>query len=388
MTGKEKLEKALNFEEFDSIPFDIGATTVSSITKTAFENAMSAKGMPFDIEDMDAFDPIQQIVQPVPAIHRELGIDTYRIGPPRLAGPEAIHPKRKNRHFYLKDQFGCNWEFESGKDYYYNLTSSPLEKFDTAEEGLKEYTFPTLKNSRNELIPILSLQTEKIKELGVVADRNCAGITEVAFRIRGYEKFFMDLALDPKGASILMEKILQYKLDYWSFFAEFAKEKCIDHDILVAAECDDLGTQDSLLFSPDMIKRLIMPLQAQLIRHIKSLFPNVKMMYHSDGAIFELIPKLIDIGIDILNPVQFTAAGMDLKRLKTEFGKELVFWGGGVDTQATLPHGTPEQVRDEVKRNIDILAPGGGFVFAAVHNIQADVPAENFWAMWETLRNY
>ena len=94
------------------------------------------------------------------------------------------------------------------------------------------------------------------------------------------------------------------------------------------------------------------------------------------------------MGVDILNPVQFTARGMELDRLKKEFGKNLVFWGGGVDTQDTLPHGTPQQVADEVKRNIDIMAPGGGYVFTTVHNIQADVPAENFWAMWDTVKNY
>ena len=94
------------------------------------------------------------------------------------------------------------------------------------------------------------------------------------------------------------------------------------------------------------------------------------------------------MGVDILNPVQFSAAGMRPDELKREFGRELVFWGGGVDTQDTLPKGSPQAVRDEVRRNIDTLAPGGGFVFAAVHNIQADVPPENFWAMWETLMLY
>ncbi|MBW2084627.1 MAG: hypothetical protein JRI54_01175, partial [Deltaproteobacteria bacterium] len=94
------------------------------------------------------------------------------------------------------------------------------------------------------------------------------------------------------------------------------------------------------------------------------------------------------IGVDILNPIQVSAAGMDSKELKKEFGKEITFWGGGVDTQHILGNGTPEQVRDDVKRRIDDLAPGGGFVFAAVHNIQPNVPPENIVAMWETLQEY
>jgi uroporphyrinogen decarboxylase len=114
----------------------------------------------------------------------------------------------------------------------------------------------------------------------------------------------------------------------------------------------------------------------------------VKIFYHSCGAIAPLILDLIESGIDILNPVQVSAAGMDTKELKKNFGKELTFYGGGVDTQHVLPHGTPQEVRDEVKRRIDDLAPGGGFIFNTVHNIQADVPPENIMAMWEAMREY
>ena len=114
----------------------------------------------------------------------------------------------------------------------------------------------------------------------------------------------------------------------------------------------------------------------------------VKIFYHSCGAISPLIPDLIESGIDILNPVQVSAAGMDTKELKKNFGKDLTFYGGGVDTQHVLPHGTPQEVRDEVKRRINDLAPGGGFIFNTVHNIQADVPPENIVAMWEAMREY
>ena len=101
-----------------------------------------------------------------------------------------------------------------------------------------------------------------------------------------------------------------------------------------------------------------------------------------------MLPDLIEIGLDIINPVQVSAPGMDSAELKAVFGKDLVFWGGGVDTQHVLPHGKPEEVRAEVRRRLDDLMPGGGFVFNAVHNIQADVPTENLCAMWETLQEY
>ncbi len=388
MTSRERLIKALNFEESDKLPCDIGATTVSSITRTAYENALNKKEMVPDFEEIDDFDPIQQIVQPVRIIKEKLGIDTHRTGAQRLAGPEVIHPYIKDGIYHLKDQFGCNWDFNPKRDFYYNIMNAPLKKYESIKEGLRQYKFPKVTDAENEIIGVLNKQLVNIKDMGVVADRNCAGITEVAFRVRGYEEFFIDMALDPDGASLLMEKILEYKIDYWSFFASYVKRQGLENEILVAVECDDLGTQDSLLFSPEMIHDRVLPLQKRLINHIKTVLPDVKVMFHSDGAIFGLIPDLIDIGVDILNPVQFTAAGMNLMRLKKEFGKDLVFWGGGVDTQDTLPHGTPEQVADEVKKNIEILAPGGGFVFAAVHNIQADVPAENFWAMWDRAKQY
>lgn len=388
MTSRERLIKALNFEEADRLPCDIGATTVSSITRIAYENALSAKGLNPVFEDINDFDPIQQIVQPVHSIREELGIDTHRIGAQRLAGPEVIAPHLEDGVYHLKDQFGCFWDFNPETDFYYNIKNAPLKEYETIEEGVDQYRFPKVSDAEADIIAVLNRQAGNIRELGLVADRNAAGITEVAFRIRGYEEFFIDMALDPDGASLLMEKILEYKLEYWSFFAAYAKNKGLDKEILVAVECDDLGTQDSLLFSPEMIQSRVMPLQKRLVKHIKSVLPGVKVMYHSDGAIFDLIPDFIDMGIDILNPVQFTAAGMDLARLKKEYGKEIVFWGGGVDTQDTLPHGTPAEVADEVKRNIDIMAPGGGFVFAAVHNIQADVPADNFWAMWDTVKGH
>jgi uroporphyrinogen decarboxylase len=110
-------------------------------------------------------------------------------------------------------------------------------------------------------------------------------------------------------------------------------------------------------------------------------------MIHCCGAVRPLIPDLIEVGVDILNPVQITAVGMDSGPLKSDFGKDIVFWGGGVDTQRLLAFGTPEQVRQDVKRRVGDFAPGGGFVFATVHNIQANVPAPNIVAMWEALQD-
>ena len=161
-----------------------------------------------------------------------------------------------------------------------------------------------------------------------------------------------------------------------------------EQKIQVISEGDDLGAQDSTILDPDVLRSLIIRRMKIYFTHIKKRLPHVKIFLHSCGSIRPIIPDLIDAGVDILNPVQFTARDMELKGLKKDFGKDLTFWGGGVDTQSTLNNGTPQQVSDEVKRIIDLMAPGGGFVFAPVHNVQEDVPPENFWAMWDAWNEY
>jgi len=163
----------------------------------------------------------------------------------------------------------------------------------------------------------------------------------------------------------------------------------VGDNVLVISEADDLASQNSLLVSANMYRQFIKPRHKKLFSYIKSKAQNkVYIFYHTCGAVKELIPDLIEAGVDILNPVQVNAKGMDSKELKKLFGKDITFWGGGVDTQHILPHGTPQEVRDETKRRIEDLAPGGGFIFNPVHNVQRDVPPENYMAMWETLQEY
>ncbi len=141
------------------------------------------------------------------------------------------------------------------------------------------------------------------------------------------------------------------------------------------------------MINPQSYVEVIKPRQKRLFDAIKAR-TDAKLFYHGCGAVFELIPHLIEIGVDIVNPVQVSAEGMDSARLKKAYGNDIVFWGGGVDTQKVLPFGTPDEVRDEVKRRIDDFAPGGGFVFASVHNIQAFVPPENIEAAFDTALHY
>jgi uroporphyrinogen decarboxylase len=217
----------------------------------------------------------------------------------------------------------------------------------------------------------------------VVLNGPCAGILEVYSWLRGYLRFYIDLAESPRTVEMFLDKLLEFKSAFWKrALAEFGDS------VDVVNEADDMAGQNGLLLSPDTYRRLIKPRHARLFACIKKAAPHVKIFFHSCGAIRPLIPDLIEAGVDILNPVQLSAKGMNPFDLKREFGKDLVFWGGGVDTQGIFTTGSPQKIRDHVKENIEALAPGGGFVFATVHNTQANVPPQNFMAMWETLQEY
>ena len=153
----------------------------------------------------------------------------------------------------------------------------------------------------------------------------------------------------------------------------------------VISHADDYGTQVSQIISPRMFRQQIKPRWKIVFDRVRSLAPNARRFFHSCGNVRPLIPDFVEIGVEILNPVHIRATGMEPAALKRDFGDVLSFWGGAVDTQGVLPYGTPQEVRDDVRRNIDALAPGGGYVFNTVHNIQADVPVENLIAMYETL---
>jgi len=288
----------------------------------------------------------------------------------------------------LTDSWGCLWKMDESKDFYFNQYTYPMEPFSSIGEGLQNYRFPKLKDHSDLILIDLTEQIQNINDYGVIADRNCAGLTETSLRIRGYQNWYLDTMIDPAGVEKLLDLILEYKFNYWNLVIDWLIENNLQNRVSVISECDDLGTQTSTLLEPDYLRKTIIPRFGQLWSHIKKRLPCTKIFMHTCGSVRILLPDLIEAGLDILNPVQFTAANMELEGLKKDFGNDLVFWGGGVDTQSTLKNASPEHVKDEVKKILDIMAPGGGFVYAPVHNIQEDVPPENFWAMWDTLMEY
>ncbi len=197
-----------------------------------------------------------------------------------------------------------------------------------------------------------------------------------------FENWMMTLACEPDYVHQLYELLVDTWLENLKRFADAVEDR-----VQILQICDDFGTQQSLFLSVDMFRQLVMPHYQRGLEWIHD-HTNMKVLLHSDGAIFPLLPSLVEMGIDILNPVQTSAVGMDPVKLKEQFGDQLTFWGGSLDCQKTLPYGSVDEVVQEVQRHVEVFAPGGGYVFTSVHNVQANVPPENVIAMYDTALAY
>jgi uroporphyrinogen decarboxylase len=205
---------------------------------------------------------------------------------------------------------------------------------------------------------------------------------ERAFAMQGMDTFLLNLAINPDFALALLEKTAQLCKELMGHFLEALADNV---DIIKIG--DDLGTQDSLLMSPDMYREILKPIHADYIQFIKES-TKAKVFFHTDGDVVPLIPDFIEMGVDILNPIQTSAGKMsDLAGLKKEFGEKIIFCGG-IDTHRVLPSGTPDQVREEVKRVMQLLGEGGGYMVASVHTIMNDVPPENVLAMGDAVEEF
>jgi uroporphyrinogen decarboxylase len=205
----------------------------------------------------------------------------------------------------------------------------------------------------------------------------CGVTYEICWYMRGLERWFMDMIDQPRFCEVLIDRTAQYWVDWMAGFLGQVGDLL---DVVMIG--DDLAGQTGPLFSPRFYRRVVRPRQQRVIDAVKK-HTDAKIWYHTCGDCSAYIPDLIEMGVDILNPVQISTRGLDARRLKDKFGKHLVFWGGGIDSQHVLPFASPERIREEVRVNVEILKPGGGYVFNNVHNIQAGVPPQNIIAMYE-----
>ncbi len=380
MNSRERILTTLDHREPDRIPFDLGSCQVTGIHAAAYQKLRRALGLA-DVK-MEMCDSIQQLAAIDDDLGRQLGVDTRGLYPLNSHNWQVVEEDAGDYWAY-HDEWGITHHRPKEDGLYFSVVKVPLPGTDLTIEDICGYPWPDVGNLKR--FDGLRELAEQYRACGyaVVLKDGFAGIFEFAQRIVGMENLLTMLITNEKACCALFDKLLELKLDYWqTALAELGD--LVD----IVTYADDYGTQTSQIISPEMFRRLIKPRVKILFETFASLAPHAKRFFHSDGNVRPLIPDFLEIGVDILNPIHIRAKDMDPAALKRDFGRDLVFWGGGVDTQGILPNGTPEEVKDDVRRNIEALAPGGGYVFNTIHNIQADVPIANILAMWEALQEY
>ncbi len=379
MNSRQRVVTALKHQEPDRVPYDLGATTVTGINVVAYHKLRAYLGLPS--VDAQLVDISEQIAWVDEDVLERLGADVRSVSP-RSSATFQIQVREQADYTYFYDEWHIGRKMPNDGGIYYDMFEHPL-RGDIGKNDIDRFPWPDpLHPARFEGMAAAARQIAEVEGRAVIMGNLTAGILETYAWLRGFEDYFADLAANHALAEHLLHKILELKLAYWEQALEL-----VGPYLDVAHEADDMAGQQSLLLSPRTYRKLVKPLHKELfdLIHRKS---QAKVLFHSCGAIRPLICDLIEIGVEILNPVQVSAAGMESAELKREFGRELSFWGGGVDTQRVLGTGTPQEVREETKRRLQDLMPGGGFVFNTVHNIQRNVPPENIMAMWETLQQY
>lgn len=379
MNSRERLLAALDHREPDRVPLDLGSTQVTGIHVVAYRNLRAHLGLP-PVEPL-LCDVIQQLALPDDDVIEQLGVDVRGLFPLNSHNWNVTDVDAGDAWEYT-DEWGITHRRIKPDGLYYSAVKHPLAG-DVSVQDVQAYAWPDTGDPRR--IAGLAEQAIEYRAQGkaVMVKGVLAGIFEMAQRVRGMEACLMDMASNEALAGAVLDKMTELKLAFW----EMALPR-LAGAVDVISEADDYGTQASQLISPRMFRKLVKPRLKVLFQRIKQLAPEARLFLHSCGNVRPLLPDFIELGVDILNPVHTRAAGMEPVALKRDFGKDITFWGGGVDTQDVLPHGTPQQVRDDVWRNVEALAPGGGFVFNTVHNIQADVPPENIAAMLKALTEF
>ncbi len=411
MTPRERILTAINHQEPDRVPIDLGATPSSGISVIAYQNLIKHLGKAH--LKTHVYDVIQEVVQPEMELIDYCGADVLDIGRhfntnedywqemEIIPGYKALYPKWFNfRH--LPDGSGAAigsdgeiigrmpkgatffdqtvFPYTDGYPGNYKNLADEMKRTTWGGIGFTPWDWANEENFwqllREKTID-LKRNTDKALLLGIGCN-----LFEWGSFMRRMDNFLVDLLLEPNQVHTFLDALME------SHMSTLVKTCDAVGDLVdIIKFGDDLGTTNGPFIPVEMYQEFFKPRHKMLCDYVKAN-SSMHPMLHSCGGIYELIPELIEAGFEILNPVQINAVNMEPERLKNEFGKDITFWGGGCDTKSILNHATPQQVKDHVKYNLEVFTVGGGYVFNTVHNIMPDVPPENIVAMFEAVHEF
>ncbi len=405
MTSRERVLAALNHRESDRVPIDLSGHRSSGIAAMAYVKLRKHLGLP--VRPIRVYDPVQQLAIVDQDVLDLFGVDTLELG--RAFAHEDEHwkgwvlpdgtpcqmpawalPEREGERWVLRSQSGRVIAQMPDGAIYFEQTHYPFLEQDDLEaipEAMRECMWTAIGSPPGPLISgpdgprVLEEGARCLRESSDKAIIGLFGgnLLECGQFFYRNDGFLLKLAENPQRVHEFLDRLVEIHLANLERFLA-AVGKYID----VILFGDDLGMQKGPQVSPRMYREFFKPHHKRMWNRAKEL-ADVKVMLHCCGGVYELLPDLIDAGLDAMNPVQINCCGMEPSRLKAEFGDRMVFWGGGCDTQRVLMNGTPGEIREHVREQVRILSPGGGFVFQQVHNILASVPPENVVAMFEAV---
>jgi uroporphyrinogen decarboxylase len=391
-TSRERVLKALHHEETDRIPIDFGSMASTGIMAIAYARLKEHLGITGG--QVRVFDVAQQLAEVEREILTRFGVDVialeHSLGEPqpglwkpwRLPDGTAcqvpagvdLRPDEE-RGGWLICEGGIPSQRMSASSLYFTQIFHPLAQA-TSPAELRQFPRPVISDEELRSLQARAKALHENTDFAIMANFG-GSILEAGQSLRGWAQFMEDLAMGGALTEDLIRGIVETQLANLALYLE-----AVGDYVQIIQFGDDLGMQDRPQMSRRMYQKCLMPGHQELFQHVHAN-SDCAVFLHSCGSIYPLIPDLIQAGVDILNPVQTSARDMDPRTLKAEFGDQITFWGGGCDTQHVLPNATPDEVAQHVHERIRTFAPGGGFVFNQIHNIQADVPPENITAMFD-----
>ncbi|MCX6090083.1 MAG: hypothetical protein NTX88_06925 [Candidatus Atribacteria bacterium] len=370
MTSRERFRRALNHLEPDRIPIDVGQDFHNGLHEVAYRNLLQYLG---ETDDIQFYDQVQHLAVCKESVLNRLRADTRYV----FAGAEAGYELRIEPDKSWWDEWGVR---RKNIGFYDDNIAQPLAG--CTLEDIKKYRMPNPTDPARFVGLRERAKTFYDHTSYAVMGGNAASLFYLSSELMGYQEYMERLVYEPDLIEALVDRILEWEVDFFNAYLEEVGDV-----IEVVWMGDDWGIQTGPIMSPKMFRKIFKDRYRIFIDAVRKK-TNAKVALHSCGSVLWIMGDLIDVGIDVLHPLQATAAEMgNPARIKEMYGDRLVFYSN-ISNQSILPQGTPDEVRAEAKNKIKYLAPGGGYIFSAGHNIQADVPPENIIALFDTAYQY